>query len=95
MVLFGFSMASARFVLQPAGAASAARRPAKLTTAQITAALKRARRRDAAGKAKAIQAALRAAHLGQPAVVAATTAVLTVLNEQIKTLEQRPAMYLA
>jgi transposase len=68
---------------------------AQLTTAQITAALKRARRRDAAGKAKAIQAALRAAHLGQPAVVAAAyaattraaTAVLTVLNEQIKTLE--------
>ena len=68
---------------------------AKLTTAQITAALKRARRRDAAGKARAIQAALRAPHLGQPAVVAAAyaattraaTAVLTVLNEQIKTLE--------
>jgi transposase len=68
---------------------------AQLTTAQITAALKRARRRDAAGKAKAIQAALRAAHQGPPPGVAAAyaattraaTAVLTVLNEQIKTLE--------
>ena len=39
---------------------------AKLTTAQISAALKRARRRDIAAKAERIQAALRAAHLGQP-----------------------------
>ncbi|MEV7908156.1 IS110 family transposase, partial [Streptomyces anulatus] len=40
---------------------------AKLTIRQITAALQRARRRGVAGKAAAIQAALRTAHLGQPA----------------------------
>src|SRR2546429_2819204 len=61
---------------------------AKLTTAQITAALKRARRRGIPAKAAAIQVALRGEHLGQPSVVAAAyaatvraaTAVLTVLN---------------
>src|SRR2546430_3688867 len=47
---------------------------AKLTTAQISAALKRARRRGIAAKAKRIQAVLRAAHLGQPEVVAAAYA---------------------
>jgi transposase len=68
---------------------------AKLTTAQITAALKRARRRGIPAKAAAIQAALRSERLGQPGAVAAAyaatvraaTAVLTVLNEQISTLE--------
>jgi transposase len=68
---------------------------AKLTTAQITAALKRARRRAIPAKAAAIQAALRSERLGQPGAVAAAyaatvraaTAVLTVLNEQISTLE--------
>src|SRR5437773_3777189 len=47
---------------------------AKLTTAQISAALKRARRRGVAAKAERIQAVLRAAHLGQPDVVAAAYA---------------------
>ena len=47
---------------------------AKLTTAQISAALKRARRRGIAAKAERIQAVLRAAHLGQPDVVAAAYA---------------------
>ena len=42
---------------------------ARLTTAQISAALKRARRRGIAGKAARIQAVLRAGHLGQPAIV--------------------------
>jgi hypothetical protein len=68
---------------------------ARLTTAQITAALKRARRRGIADKTARIQAALRTEHLGQPAVVnqayavstRALTAVLAVLNEQIKTLQ--------
>jgi transposase len=68
---------------------------ARLTLAQITAALKRARRRDIAAKATAIQAALRAEHLGQPPVVtaayAATTralvALLVTLNEQVKALQ--------
>lgn len=68
---------------------------ARLTTAQIGAALKRARRRDVAVKAAAIQAALRAEHLGQPDIVAgayaasiqALIAVLTVLNTEVKTLQ--------
>jgi transposase len=68
---------------------------ARLTTAQISAALKRARRRDVEDKAAAIQAALRAEHLGQPEIVAtayaasiqALIAVLTVLNTQVRTLQ--------
>jgi transposase len=68
---------------------------AKLTISQISAALKRARRRGIPDRAKAVQQALGAEHLGQPAVVTAAyaatvrsqAAVLTVLNEQIKTLQ--------
>jgi transposase len=68
---------------------------ARLSINQISAALKRARRRDIAAKAAAIQAVLRAEHLGQPAVVTAAYAVsarallalLATLNEQVKTLQ--------
>src|SRR4051794_36546842 len=68
---------------------------ARLSTAQIGAALKRARRRAIPEKTARIQAALRAAHLGQPDIVASAyaatvrsaVAVLTVLNEQIKILQ--------
>jgi transposase/transposase IS116/IS110/IS902 family protein len=69
---------------------------AKLTLTQITAALKRAGRRgDLAQRARDIQAALRAPHLTQPAVIAeayaasvrAAAAVITALNEQIKIME--------
>ena len=68
---------------------------ARLTIGQISAILKRARRRNVAEKATRIQAVLRAEHLGQPEVVtaayAATTraavAILTTLNEQVKTLQ--------
>ena len=67
----------------------------RLTTAQISAALKRARRRNVTEKAAAIQAALRAEHRGQPEIVAAAyaasvqalIAVLTVLNTQIATMQ--------
>jgi transposase len=70
---------------------------AALSRAQITAALKRARRRAVADKAAAIQAALQGEYLGQPAVVnaayAATVqaqvAILTVLNTQIATMEEQ------
>jgi transposase len=70
---------------------------ATLTIAQISASLKRARRRKIAEKATAIQTALRAEHLGQPAAVTAAyaatigsaAAVLTVLNEQITTLQEQ------
>jgi transposase len=68
---------------------------AALTIAQISAALARARRRNVAGKAATIQAALRREHLGQPEVVTAayaatvraTVAVLAVVNEQITDLQ--------
>ena len=74
---------------------------AKLTTAQISAALKRAHRRGIAAKAERIQAVLRAAHLGQPDVVAAAyaasaralIAVLITLNEQVKTLQGQVEAY--
>jgi transposase len=70
---------------------------AKLTIGQISAALKRARRRNVGDKAAKIQQALRAEHLGQPAVVTAAyaatvgsqTAILTVLNQQIKTMQEQ------
>lgn len=70
-------------------------RAARLTIAQISGALNRARRRNVAEKAAAVQAALRAEHLGQPEIVAeayaasvqALLAVLTVLNTQVKTLQ--------
>jgi transposase len=68
---------------------------AKLTIAQISAALTRARRRNVAEKAARIQAVLRAEYLSQPAVItaayAATTraavAVLKTLNEQVTALQ--------
>src|SRR6266704_849481 len=70
---------------------------ARLSTAQISAALKRARRRDIAVKTAKIQAVLRGEHLGQPAVVAsayavsvrALVAVLGTLNEQVKILQEQ------
>jgi hypothetical protein len=49
-------------------------RAAKLTRAQISAALKRARRRDISGKATAIITALRSDQLGQPAAITAAYA---------------------
>lgn len=68
---------------------------ARLTIGQISAALKRARRRDIADKSAAIQAALRSEQLGRPetvteayaATVHALLTVLGVLNTQIKMLE--------
>ncbi|MFD0883013.1 IS110 family transposase [Streptosporangium algeriense] len=68
---------------------------ARLTLTQISAALKKARRKNVADKAATIQAALRADHLGQGELVSAAyascvqalVAILTVLNEQIKTLQ--------
>ena len=68
---------------------------ARLSISQISAALKRARRRNIAGKATQIQAALRAEQLGQPpavtaayaASVRALAAVLVTLNEQVKAMQ--------
>ena len=72
-------------------------RAAKLTRAQVAAALKRARRRTIADKTTVILAALRSDQLGQPAALtaayAATTraliAVIAALNEQVKVLEEQ------
>ena len=76
-------------------------RAARLTRAQVSAALKRARRRDIPGKATAIMTALRRAQLGQPPAITAayaTTArsliaVITTLNEQVKALQGQVEAY--
>ncbi len=71
---------------------------ARLTTAQVAAALKRAGRRgDLHERAREIRAVLRAPHLGQPGVIAgayaasvqAGAAVIAVLNEQVKIMEAK------
>ena len=67
-------------------------RAAKLTRAQVAAALKRARRRNIKDKTDAILAALRGEHLSQPAALTAAyaaavrsmIAVITTLNEQVR-----------
>ncbi len=69
-------------------------RAARLTRAQVSAALKRARRRHIADKTDAILAALRSEQLSQPpaitaayaATVRSLIAVITVLNDQVRTL---------
>jgi transposase len=68
---------------------------ARLTRTQITAALRRARRRHVAERAEQIQTALRAEQLGQPPAVAAAyaatvrsqVAVLVTLNAEIATMQ--------
>ena len=69
-------------------------RAAKLTRAQVSAALKRARRRGITGKTDAVLAALRGEQLSQPAALTAAyaatvrahLAVITTLNQQVKDL---------
>ena len=93
--LEAFEDLDARDTLELLGKAPDPARAAKLTRAQVAAALKRARRRDIAGKTDAILAALRGEHLGQPAALTAAyaatarslVAVITTLNEQVKILE--------
>jgi transposase len=82
-------------VLELPGKAPDPARARRLTRAQISAALKRARRRNIPDKASAIMAALRSEQLGQPAVLTAAyaatarslIAVLTTLSEQVKALQ--------
>jgi transposase len=82
-------------VLELLGKAPDPARAAKLTRAQVSAALKRARRRGIADKTDAILAALRGEHLGQAAAITAAyaatarslIAVISTLNEQVKTLQ--------
>jgi len=72
-------------------------RARKLTRAQVSAALKRARRRNIPDKATAILAALRGEQLAQPAALTAAyaatvrslIAVIAALNEQVTVLEEQ------
>ena len=81
--------------LELLGKAPEPARAARLTRAQVSAALKRARRRGIPDKATAILAALRGEQLGRPPAVTAAYAatarslimVITTLNEQVKALQ--------
>jgi transposase len=72
-------------------------RAARLSPAQVTAALRRARRRNVEDKAAAIGAALRTEHLAQPPAVAAAYAatvrslvsLISVFNTEIAALEEQ------
>jgi transposase len=95
--LAAFEDLDAPDALELLGKASDPARAARLTRAQVSAALKRARRRGIPEKTTAIMAALRSAQLAQPPAVAAAYAVtvralialITVLNEQVKVLEEQ------
>ena len=84
-------------VLELLGKAPDPARAARLTRAQVSAALKRARRRNIPDKVTAILAALRGEHLGLPAPLTAAyaatarslIAVITTLNEQVKILQEQ------
>ena len=93
--LEAFDDLDAADALELLGKAPDPARGARLTRAQVSAALKRARRRNITERATAILAALRSPQLGQPAAVTAAYAVtvrslialITVLNEQVKALQ--------
>jgi transposase len=95
--LAAFEDLDAPDTLELLGKAPDPARAARLTRAQVAAALKRARRRDIKDKTDAILAALRGEHLSLPpeltAVYAATArsliAVIATLNEQVKILEEQ------
>ncbi|MDR2985747.1 MAG: IS110 family transposase, partial [Nocardiopsaceae bacterium] len=95
--LEAFEDLDARDTLELLGKAPDPARAARLTRGQVAAALKRARRRNIAGKTEAILAALRGEHLGQPAALTAAyaaavrslIAVIITLNEQVKILEEQ------
>jgi hypothetical protein len=81
--------------LELLGKAPEPARAAKLTRAQVSAALKRAGRRNITERATAVLTALRSEHLGQPPAVTAAyaatvrslIAVITTLNHEVKTLQ--------
>lgn len=93
--LHAFEDLAAADALELLGKAPDPAHAAKLTRAQISAALKRARRRNIADKTTAIVWALRGEQLGQPPAVTAAYAatarslitVITTLNEQVKVLQ--------
>ena len=90
-----FEDLDARDALELLGKAPDPARAARLTRAQVSAALKRAGRRKIAERADAIVAALRSPQLGQPAALTAAyaatvrslTAVIATLNEQVASLQ--------
>lgn len=93
--LEAFDDLAAADALDLLGAAPDPQRAARLSRARITAALRRARRRDIELKAERIQALLRAEQLSQPpalvaayaATVQATVAVITAFTAQISALQ--------
>src|SRR4029077_9929464 len=72
-------------------------RAARLTRAQVAAALKRARRRDICGKTRVILAALRTGQMRQPqplaeayaAAVRSLTVIIAALNGEITAMERQ------
>jgi transposase len=94
LVAFGEDLAGAD-TLQLLAAAPDPATAARLSIRQISAALKRARRRQIQDKAAVIQAALRTEQLGQPEVITAAyaatvraqAAILSTLQVQIKTMQ--------
>jgi Transposase/Transposase IS116/IS110/IS902 family len=95
--LEAFGDLSAPDALEMLARAPDPRQARRLTRAQVTAAMKRAGRRDIHGKATAVLAALRSEQLPQPPVLAAAyaatvrslIAVITALNEQVRVLEEQ------
>ncbi len=95
--LEAFEDLAAPDALELLGKAPDPARAARLTRAQVSAALKRARRRAIADKTTQIVAALRSQQLAQPAALSAAyavtvralAAVITTLNDQVKALESQ------
>jgi transposase len=95
--LAAFEDLDAADALELLGRAPEPARAARLTRAQVSAALKRAGRRKIPDRATEILAALRAPQLGQPpaltaayaAAVRSLIAVITALNEQVKILQEQ------
>jgi hypothetical protein len=99
--LEAFADLSALDTLELLSKAPDPRQARKLTRAQVSAALKRAGRRNITGRATVILTALRSEQLAQPPVLAAAyaatarslIAVITTLNEQVKLLEEQVSEY--
>jgi hypothetical protein len=95
--LDAFADLSAPDALELLSKAPDPRQARKLTRAQVSAALKRAGRRDITGRATVILTAVRSEQLSQPPALAAAyaatvrslIALITTLNEQVKILEEQ------
>jgi len=95
--LEAFSDLDAPDTLELLGKAPDPRQGRKLTRAQVSAAMKRAGRRNITERATAVLAALRSDQLAQPEVLAlayaatvrSLIALITALNEQVKLLEEQ------